>query len=386
MATRKMGSFFIILFVLFVTRLAWGIVGNVDITVKDAALRPVRNATITLTPEDPTLPEKEVKTDQNGKATAAVEEGNYKIQTSSRDHVTSEKQRVTVKGGETTEAEFSLHPIFAWMVQNPGGRLLGFGVGPGYSGGFRDDLDHTFEKEVITATTGTTSTTTVLFDTSAGVEFDLDLNGGGSHFAIGLPMIPVTHGWFLYPALNSEVGGGFVEIDADNKADSSGNFSLKGNGPMLGVGLDLIVSCPTCRLFFGLGYQFQYFQASLDRSPCSPVAVLSCRQSGSMTHEAHSVSGRVGYSFWNRRIAPYLGVRGGWSDVDIKTKLRRELSGPTSFKNTIRQKFEEDQVEGFVGLDVHFWGPLFGRNEVAFNGSDVSVLVKLMFGFGFVDP
>jgi hypothetical protein len=43
-------------------------------------------------------------------------------------------------------------------------------------------------------------------------------------------------------------------------------------------------------------------------------------------------------------------------------------------------------MEGTVGADVHFWGPVFGRLETTFNDSDVSLMFRIIYGLSWVDP
>jgi hypothetical protein len=104
---------------------------------------------------------------------------------------------------------------------------------------------------------------------------------------------------------------------------------------------------------------------------------------------SHSISGRIGlnlFNLFNNWISPYGRIRGTWQNSDVKTHISQVVSGLGESTSDISQKFERDTVEGIAGVDAHFWGPVFGRLETTFNDSDISVLFKIIYGFGFVDP
>ena len=70
--------------------------------------------------------------------------------------------------------------------------------------------------------------------------------------------------------------------------------------------------------------------------------------------------------------------------MQLSGQFSPPMVGPVTFDTTA--DFERDTVEGIVGTNFHFGGPLFARAETTFNGSDVSVMFKLIYGIGFVDP
>ena len=80
------------------------------------------------------------------------------------------------------------------------------------------------------------------------------------------------------------------------------------------------------------------------------------------------------------------GIRGTWQNIDFKQHTEFDVAGLGREIIDTTAKFTRDTVEGVVGVDAHFWGPVFGRLETTFNGSDVSVMFKIIYGIGFVDP
>lgn len=405
MGNRQMGilGLGVILAVLCLSSVAWGVVGEIRITVKDQTGRPVPGATIRLTPTDPNLPEKEATTDQERKVSFSVEQDRYGVEVRSPDHVRT-RTEITVRGGETTSTVVFLTPIFPWMVQNPGGILGGFGISLSYLGEWRDDLRNTSFKETIrTKESGTfddipfsrSRTAVNITDPNKANQendFEWDSNGGQVDLTFSLPRWRISNPLWLYPAINIAVGGADVNFDFKNKVDPRLSTSFKGGGPMVGVGLDLVLSLgDTSPWFVGAGYQFRTIpRMDLDRSPSLPDRPFrTMKDDASLSYHSHSVYGRLGYSLFNNRVAPYLGIRGNWANVDFESETESRFKGFTleAIDTTrLEAEFERRTAEGLAGVDVRFWGPLFGRAEAAFTDSDVAVQVMLVYGFGFVDP
>lgn len=402
---RQLAGTLASLFVLLCfTSLAWGVVGTLNVTVRDAATgQPVPHTKVKLTPQAPGLPEREGETDQDGKAGFMLEEGGYTARVSSRDYVTTSTQ-IIVRGGQTTSTDVSFTPIFPWMVQIPGGVPGGFVVSLGYSGEWRRDFHNTLTRSKVTSTNVITEdsdtfviTAETIHDSrqlNRDVDFKWDVNGGVVDLHASLPAFYVTNFLKIYSAVGIEAGGTDVRFDFRNRVNPSQSTFLKGNGPLVGVGFDIVatlISAP--QWFFGWGYKFQSIpHMGLDRSP-SPKGFLGeevLKNDASLSYHSHSLYGRLGYTFFGNRLSPYLGIRGNWADLDVEEKVQSRFldTSLATVQDTtvkIRSEFGRQAVEGIAGMDIHFWGPLFGRAEAAFTGSDVAAVVKIVYGFGFVD-
>ncbi len=390
MTTRRASVLCTVLFVsvmMFVAGEAWGVV--VDMTVKDTA-GAVPDMEITFTPEDPNLPTMTGRTDTQGKVVdrdgkaVVLPPGKYGVRARGRNHVTY-KDTVTVGPGDTTSIAIIVEPIMAWMVQSPPCSLC-VGVGAGYSGQWADDVKLRPGETEIIRIPG--QDPIVLIDSSKGNQFDWSLNSGAAHIPIGISTIHVGN-WQFYPALNVQAGGADLTIDATRRSDGAKQFSLHGSGAVVGAGGSLIATCPNCSWYFGAGYDYwTLVDAELERDPC-PVpgpTFTNCRSSVEANSHSHSIWGRVGVNLLKNRISPNVGIRGTWQTADVKQHISRDVAGLGNVTNDVSQTFERDTVEGIVGVDAHISGPFFARAETTFNGSDVSVLVKIIYGLSWVDP
>jgi hypothetical protein len=363
--------------------LTWAVGGNVAVTVTDASGGALADATITLTPSDPAsnLQPVQATTRSDGTVDVPAEEGAYRL-TVTKDNVTT-AQDVTVRGGATTRTRVTL--AAGWMSQLPGG-LGGLAAGPVYRGSWTD-LRLGDETERIAIRTGTSTSMGVLDRPSRNNDFDLELNAGGVEIAAGLPALKLPISASIFTAINLTAGAAGARIDVDNPDVPEASFRLSGTGALLGAGLEAVI-VPGARfpLFFGLGYQFNWASADVDRSPCAPPAPFtgleSCADDGDLTYRSHAVWGRVGYSVLEGRMSPYVGLRGVWTNLDVESRIMRSFAGgAVTVTNDIDMELKRSQVQGLVGLDAWICGLLFGRVEVAFDGDGVDVLAKLRFGF-----
>jgi hypothetical protein len=375
-----------------------GAVADVAVNVTDG-VGAVEGARITLEPVDagPGARTVEATTTSDGTARLTVPGGRYRMTVTTEDNVTATRE-VTAPDGTTTREEVRV--AAGWKSQLPGG-LGGITVGPVYRGQWID-LSLGDETERISVTSGGftgmtmpgmttpggtspggTTATTTLDRPSRGRDVTLDLNMGGVEAALGLPTWKTPISASIIPALNVMAGAADMTIESTNPADRSTDFELDGTGPLLGAGIDLVV-VPSARspLFFGLGYQYSTLWADLDRSPCSPITAQTCSADVDLDYHQHTVSGRVGYSVWDHRISPYVGLRGVWTRLDVESTIDRTLAGGITVENRIDQELERDELQGLVGVDANLFGPVFGRAEAAFGGDGVDVLFKIMIGFG----
>ncbi|MFQ5881019.1 MAG: carboxypeptidase-like regulatory domain-containing protein [Candidatus Methylomirabilales bacterium] len=390
--TRRAASIAVAIFsILFIAPLAWGVVGNIEVVVTDPTGKPIPGATVEVTSlEDPEIT-KEATTDERGRVVIPVEAGDYHVHVSDPDYVQTQEE-VSVGGGETTSTDFSLDPIFPWMVQNPGGCLGCFTFGPAFVGESVDDLDITVSKDVTidqldgvifgpTVARGDTDQLNRDFD------HELEVNGGVADFSMGLPKFYIG-GWGFYPALNLEVGGADVEFEFQNKVNPANSTTFDGSGAKVGAGVGVVGTlCRACPWYLGFGYKYRMLDASLTRSPSlTAVGGVVERDDVEFSSHSHSAYGKFGVSLFNNRIAPYAGVRGTWYRAKLEGDIRSSFSSGVTQNITFRNEFERDTAEGIFGVDARLWGPLFFRGEGSTNGTDFSLLFKLTYGFGFVDP
>jgi hypothetical protein len=390
MPTRRASVLCSVLFVsvmMFVVSQASAVV--VDMTVKDTA-GAVPDMEITFTPEDPNLPTTTGRTDTQGKVVdrdgkaVVLPPGKYGIRAKGHNHVTY-KDTVTIGPGDRTSISIIVDPIMAWMVQSPPCSLC-FGLGAGYYGQWAEDVKLQPGETEIIRIPGMDPI--ILKDTSAGNRFNWDINSGTAHIPIGISTFHAGN-WRFYPALTVQAGGADLNIDAIRKVDGVKQFLLHGSGAVVGAGGSVILTCPNCSLYFGAGYDYwTLVDAEMERDPCPFSTFPNCRATAEASSHSHSIWGRVGLNlpFLSYRFSPYGGIRGTWQTSDVKQHVSRDVPGVGNVTNDISQTFERDTVEGIAGVDAHFWGPFFGRFETTFNGSDVSVLVKFIYGLSWVDP
>jgi hypothetical protein len=372
----------VVLGVLALPQAAWG-VGNLNLKVQDPGGNPVQT-TLTIAPEDDPDKQQTVTTGQDGTRTVELPAGTYLVRESSGDYAKDTVKRVTVQDGTTTTAEFSLFPLVGWMVQSPPG-WGSFGVGPFYLGHWGEPRRE--PGETTTIRTGGANPL-VIKDASAGSQFDWSLNATGLEVVAGVPRVDLPKGWPLGHIFTGvHLKAGYADTTIDVTTVDNNEFSFDGDGPFVGVGFDLVaVPCDFCGLFVGLSYQFDYSDLDLEVSDCAGGLILAACSTGTDgSYYAHTVSLRVGYSppSWRHRVAFYVGARWFRSDTDLDTTTN--LTGPTGATASVRTELELQQDEwlGFFGADTRLWGPVYARTEVATNGETVSVLVKVVWTFGY---
>jgi len=370
---------------IFVASQAWAVV--VDMTVKDTAGQ-VPDMEITFTPEDPSLPPTTGRTDTQGKVVdkdgkaIALPPGKYGVLAKGHNHVTY-KDTVTVGPGDTTIA-ITVDPIVAWMVQSPPCSLC-FGLGAGYYGQWADDVK--LQPGEITIINVPGRDPIIERDGSVVNRFNWDINAGVAHIPIGISTLHVGS-LRVYPTLNVNAGGANVKIESVSRSTGVTTLSLDGSGTVVGAGFGIIVTCPNCSWYLGATYDYwTLIDAELEDDPCPLFgSATSCRARAEASSHSHSISGRFGLNLLNNRFGPYLGIRGTWQNYDLTLHASQVISGFGEVTFDTSAKFERDTVEGIAGVDGHIWGPFFGRLETTFNGSDVSVMFKIIYGIGFVDP
>jgi len=387
MATRRASALWTVLIasvMTFVASQAWAVV--VDMTVKDTA-GAVPDMEITFTPEDRNLPTTTGRTDTQGRVVGrdgkavVLPPKPHKVRVRGRHNVTATE----TWPGDTASFSMTVERIMPWMVQNPPCSLC-FGLGAGYYGQWADDVKLQPGETEIVRFPGRDPIT--LFDTSADNKFGWSVNGGTVHIPMGIR--PFQVGTLrVNPAFSFEAGGGDLTIDATRKSDGVKQFQLHGSGTVVGAGLGAIATRPNSSWYLRAGYDYwTLFDAELERDPCStPGTFTSCRSRAEANSHSHSIWGGIGFNLPTYPISLDGGIKATWQTADVKTNIIRVLPGLMGeVINDVSQKFERDTVEGIAGMNAHFGGPLFGRFETTFNGSDVSLMFKLIYGIGFVDP
>ena len=142
------------------------------------------------------------------------------------------------------------------------------------------------------------------------------------------------------------------------------------------------------RWFFGAGYRFRGLPSmDLQRSPPAGSS-LNQGPGGAFTvthdevrlsQDTHLATLRLGRAFRGDRLAPYLGLQGRWTDLEIDDELdlRSPLGDQTALRT--RARFDGDSVLTVAGLDAKLGGPVRGRTEVTFGDGDVAVLLKMVY-------
>ena len=389
MATRRARVLWTVLIasaMTFAASQAWAVV--IDMTVKDTA-GAVPDMEITFTPEDPSLPPTTGRTDTQGKVVdkdgkaIALPPGKYGVLAKGHNHVTY-KDTVTVGPGDTTIA-ITVDPIVAWMVQSPPCSLC-FGLGAGYYGQWADDVK--LQPGEITITNVPGQDPIIERDGSVVNRFNWNLNAGFADIPIGISTIHAGN-WRFYPSLHVKGGGGGATNDSVSRSTGVTTISHHGSGGIAGAGAGVIATCPNCSWYVGFGYDYwTLFDAELEgdlRVALNP-SVTNFSSRAWVDSHSHSISGRFGLNLLNNRISPNVGIRGTWQHIDFKQHTQFDVAGLGRVTTDTTAEFSRYTVEGIAGVDAHFWGPWFGRFQTTFNGSDVSVLFKIIYGLSWVDP
>jgi len=98
-----------------------------------------------------------------------------------------------------------------------------------------------------------------------------------------------------------------------------------------------------------------------------------------LSQDTHLATLRLGRIFRGGKVAPYLGLRGRWTDLEIDDELgfRSPLGDETALRTHTR--FESDSALAVAGLDARLGGPVRGRAEVTFGDGDGAVLLKMVY-------
>jgi hypothetical protein len=277
-----------------------------------------------------------------------------------------------------------------WMVQNPG-FFGGFGVAAGFAAQFLDDPKITFDQSVGTARLPDGSVQTATTGDAAAADrrndISLDLVGGFVDIPIGLPSIPAgPTRLFIAPTVSL----GFFDVDFESRNRETGATTrFDGDTVVLEGGVEVLAQ------FVGTPW-YAFVSASgggdvaggdLDRQNPAPVPGgqrTRDKAEFDYTHYVVKVGGghafRTGYSFL-QSIAAAGGIAYERTEATISGVVEATFDNGVVTENRFRNEFEAEGVKGFVRLDAHFTGPLFGRAEVLFDDRDVAVLIKAVYRF-----
>jgi len=208
-------------------------------------------------------------------------------------------------------------------------------------------------------------------------------NAGTAEIPIGLPMFHLFGDSSLYAAPVFTVGG--AVYDVKSKYGPSGQtITYTGWGPMIGGGFGSTIMNAHSPLFAGLDVLYRD-NLGVGVSP-SPNDTRNIYKSYTLSYYEWNVAARGGYTFGTGfravpSIAPWAGV--GFDSTNVK------LIGSGSFRSLlgealsvgIKNEVTANDFEGIAGLDVRFFGPLFGRAQVSFNDTDYAVMARLVYQF-----
>jgi hypothetical protein len=364
---------------------AWGVTGTLSANVKGSGEAAVEGVTIQLVPDDPKLTDEqrraqtiERKTDSAGTATITAEEGNYTAVVDGR------RTPVTIKPNQTTTLDVFLAMPF--MSQNPGGRFGSFSLGP--LGLLTwGDLDIEDETETVTIESGGSRSVQVFKNLSPN-NFRLRTSAGAAEFVVALPGF-AAFGFGFSPAVNGVLGGADVKIE-----NTATDFKATGTGIVYGGGIELAaVPASLPRFHVAAGFQGWWMNADdlsgrvNGQDICSLFVVESCRFEAEVDSRVLDVYVRAGYSFFDDHVAPFIGFKLRWTDVDSVSDLRLTVPGAT-LRDKVEIDFTRDApspapmgIAGidFRGPDLGILGRVFGRAQAQFDGAGVDVLFKIMY-------
>ena len=385
---RRLASIAVAIFgIFFITSLAWAVA--VKTNVINEAAKEMPEITLTLT-----LNTGETRTATTGVDGTAIFEnvpkGKHTLQAKKKGMVT--KERVVKVGDEDVTVDFTLFPIFAWMVQSPAGCFGCIGFGAGYAGDSLADMDITEATEIFTdflfgnpfdpfVFTGDPNQRNRDFDNKLRVHAAL------AEFLFGLPKFPLF-GTLFYPAGFLALGGGTVKHEVTNTVTRESE-SFSGNGPVFAAGVSMnILVCAACKEFVGVGYRFSMFDASVKRDqPLMPRVGVGTVLEENMNFSSHSHAFQVkgGTSILQNHLSPYVGGRITWYRATFDGNSLTDFGGGFTSRRSFSNEFKGHIVQAVFGFDGRFPGsPVFVRAEGATDGSNYSVLVKFVYGFGFV--
>lgn len=387
MATRRASVLWTVLIVsvmMLVASHAWAVV--VDMTVKDRHGSLVSGAEVTFTSDDPADLPITGTTDMFGKVRR---EDGKPIEVPLRPHKVRVRGRHNVTAtetwpGDTASFTMTVDPIVAWMVQNPPCSLC-FGLGAGYYGQWIHD--HELQRGEITTIRIPGMAPIIERDGSFVNRFNFDLNAGVTHIPIGVSPVKLG-GVPIYSAFHFQAGVGDLTINTERRSDSLPLLSLRGSGTVVGAGGSFIATSPNRSWYLGFTYDYStLINAELKHDPCPLFgATTSCRSMAWVNSHSHSFSSRIGLNLPTYPVSPFLGIGGTLQNSDVKFNTIQNFPGLGEVTFDTMAQFARNTVEGIAGVDAHFGGPLFGRFVSTFNGSDVSLMFKIIYGIGFVDP
>lgn len=274
-----------------------------------------------------------------------------------------------------------------WAVENPGGAGARLGLGLGYLVERQDGLRFTFSQTIVTLhdlAQGTDSTTVLQGDPELNNR-KFDYQGELSLPTVRIPIALPTERWGFYSAAILEAAWADLTFEFVDQAQPELSTALEGDGLAFGLGLELAAPfCRTCRWFAGGGYRFRTLsRLEVERAPLFNMPnfeVLSDEVTAS--RETHELFARLGYGSFGDRVAPYFGIRGRWTEVEVKDELRlaSAIFGQETTLSS-RSEYESDTLSGVVGVDVHFAGSFFGRAEASFSNDDRAAFFKITYVF-----
>jgi len=280
------------------------------------------------------------------------------------------------------------------LAESPGVGGFGFGLGIDFRW---EDLDSLLNAADTTTVTrrdaqGNVSTQVVPGDPALNnrkFDYRFEVKSAGGQAPVALPRFSLGRGVSVYPSLVVEAGLTEVTFDFHDRTNPQDSTSITGRGASYGLGLEAVATLgQDPRWFLGAGYRYRSFPSlDLERSSLfDPAGDPGPVNAFEVTHDqvrlsqdTHLATLRLGRAFRGGKVAPYLGVRSRWTDLELDDELafRSPLGDETALRTNTR--FESDSALAVAGIDAKLGGPVRGRAEVTFGGGDFTMLLKLVY-------
>ncbi len=385
MIARFISITFVILSILFITTPSWGVTGNAGGVIKDEVGKTVPHARMDFIPADPALPAKTTHTNAQGQYNVTLDAGEYWAVVNDGDFVRTGKN-VPVRANQTTTTNFTVDPVFPWMMQSPGSSL-GFSLGIGGEHESMPDLELTRFREIQTdffngMTLGPFEFSPDLGEVNADFDFELTENKAFFDIAIGLGKRRFRN-WLFYPAFNGKIGANDITFKVKDKVDPESSLTLEGTSPVFGAGINFIGRPVGSPWHAELSYNFETWTTGLDpKTPVTDPFGDVTSSSFRVTYKAHSFNALAGYSF-EQGVTASAGVGYTLGELTLNRSVESIIFPGFTSRTDITQEFKADNVEGIGRVDVRipFMPHTFARVEGATDGCNYAVFFKIMCGF-----
>jgi hypothetical protein len=352
----------LILFSIFTcVQTASAVTGNGQITVISSGT-PLPGTTVTLISKETGTEITTAKTDSSGIATVSVDEGTYIVEVGEGENKT--QTEISITGGQTSSVTVDLPPI-----SMPPPFTYRPTVTVTYGNEQTDDFPVTGSEDRITDTiNGVQGPTDVRpgdpDDLNDRFDFDFDWNQTSGTFAFGVGESDSVH-----PFVNVTVGRADVSFRNRNLANPSSTNLFQGDGFVIGVGGDVVIT--NGNFFGGGGYNFTgYYNVDLERARAltAPGGIVTLDQIEA-SYYAHQVRGFVGYRVGP--VYPYGGVTFWFREMTIEGIQEADFSQTAGFPVIRRieftNEFDDNAAAALIGAMIRA-GHFVVGGEATFGG------------------